>query len=187
MRLFLAVRFPSDLAARASAALPDLKVLRRVAPDLMHVTLAFVGSVEAPILVDAAAAAHEAASATRAFELGLGTLGQFPERGRAHVVWLGFADPGPLVDLAERARRSLTAHGVSFDEKPFRPHLTLARVREDADRVELRDLTIALRGAKAPSGTFAVDTVHVIESTLSPKGPRYTARATAALMGGGVG
>ena len=184
MRLFLAVRFPPDLAARASAALPDLKVLRRVAPELMHVTLAFIGSVPDATLADAASAAGEAAAASRAFELRLGTLGQFPERGSPHVVWLGFTDPAPLVDLADRARRSLTAHGVAFDDKPFRPHLTLARVREEADRVELRDLAVALRGATAPAGTFVVDAVHVIESTLSPKGPRYTARATAALVGG---
>ena len=180
----MAVRFPSDLAAQASASLPDLKVLRRVAPELMHVTLAFIGSGPEATLTDATAAATEAARATRAFELRLGTLGQFPERGRAHVVWLGFSEPAPLVDLADRVRRSLSAHGVAFDDKPFRPHLTLARVREDADGVEQRDLAVALRGATPPSGTFAVDAVHVIESTLSPKGPRYTARATAALVGG---
>lgn len=178
------MRFPSDFAAQASAALPDLPLLRRVAPELMHVTLAFIGNVPEAALADATAAANEAARATRAFELRLGALGQFPERGRAHVVWLGFTDPAPLVELAGHVRRSLTAHGVSFDDKPFRPHLTLARVREEADRVELRDLAVALRAAAAPSGTFTVDAVHVIESTLSPKGPRYTARATAALVGG---
>ena len=184
MRLFLAVRFPPDLAARASAALPDLKLLRRVEPDLMHVTLAFVGNVPETTLGDAAAAAKEAADATRAFELRVAGLGQFPERGRPHVVWLGFTEPGPLVDLAERTRRALAARGVPFDDKPFRPHLTLARVRDEADRVEVRDLAVALRRTKAPTGTFAVDAVHVIESTLSPKGPRYTGRATAALVGG---
>src|SRR5690242_56095 len=102
----------------------------------MHVTLAFIGNVPEPTLGDATDAAREAADATRAFELRVAGLGQFPERGRPHVVWLHFADPAPLTDLAERVRRSLTARGVSFDEKPFRPHLTLARVREEADRVE---------------------------------------------------
>jgi RNA 2',3'-cyclic 3'-phosphodiesterase len=186
VRLFLAVRFPPDLAAEASAALPDLRLLRRVAPELMHVTLAFVGNVPESTLADATAAANEAADATPSFTLRIGALGQFPERGRPHVVWLGFTEPAPLTDLAARTRGALTAHGVSFDDKPFRPHLTLARVREEADRVEVRDLAIALRSAKPPLGTFTVDALHVIESTLSPKGPRYTARATAAL-GGRVG
>jgi len=184
VRLFVAVRFPPDLAAQASAALPDLKLLRRVAPELMHVTLAFIGNVPEETLADATAAATEAAEATRVFQLRVAGLGQFPERGRPHVMWLGFTDPAPLIDLAERARRSLTARGVPFDAKPFRPHLTLARVREEADRVEVRDLAIALRSTKAPGATFAVDALQVIESTLSPKGPRYTAHWTAALLRG---
>ena len=150
----------------------------------MHVTLAFIGNVPEATLADATAAATEAAETTPAFQLRVAGLGQFPERGRPHVVWLGFTDPAPLIDLAERARRSLTARDVPFDAKPFRPHLTLARVREESDRIEVRDLTIALRSAKAPEAAFAVDALQVIESTLSPKGPRYTARSTAALVGG---
>lgn len=150
----------------------------------MHVTLAFIGNVPEERLPAAIAAANEAAAPTHAFTLRLGTLGRFPERGNPHVVWLGFEDPAPLVELAERTRSALAAHDVRFDEKPFRPHLTLARVRDDADRVEARDVSVALRAARAPLGEFAVDAVHVIESVLSPKGPRYTSRATAPLVGG---
>lgn len=178
MRLFLAVRFPEDLAARASAVLPESKILRRVAPELMHVTLAFVGRVEEGALDEVIAAAADTARGTAAFTLELSAIGQFPERGRPHVVWLGFRDPARLVELAERARAGLRAHGITFDEKPFRPHLTLARVREDADRLAERDLTIALRAVTPPSGSFAVHALQVIESVLSPKGPRYTDRAT---------
>lgn len=175
------MRFPSDLAAQASAALPDMKILRRVAPELMHVTLAFVGRVPDSSLDDVVAAAGEAVAGAPAFTLELGALGQFPERGRPHVVWLGFADSAPLVDLAERARRTLETHAVAFDDKPFRPHLTLARVRDDADRVAERDLSIALRAAVPPRGSFVVDAIRVVESVLSPKGPRYTDRATLSL------
>jgi RNA 2',3'-cyclic 3'-phosphodiesterase len=152
----------------------------------MHVTLAFIGNVPDDRLADVVAAAHDAAASRTPFELRLAGLGTFPERGAAHVVWLGFADAAPLIDLADRARAALTTHSVDFDGKPFRPHLTLARVRDDADRVEQRDIAQAIRGATPPAGSFRVDALDVIQSVLSPKGPRYTSRATVSFGVGGT-
>jgi len=150
----------------------------------MHVTLAFIGNVADDRLADVVAAANDAAEGTPSFDLRLAGLGTFPERGAAHVVWLGFADAAPLIRLADRARAALATHSVEFDAKPFRPHLTLARVRDDADRVEQRDIAQAIRDATPPAGSFRVDALDVIQSVLSPKGPRYTSRATVSLVGG---
>ena len=152
----------------------------------MHITLAFIGNVADDRLADIVAAANDAAAGTASFELRLAGLGTFPERGAAHVVWLGFADAAPLIALADRARAALATHSVDFDGKPFRPHLTLARVRDDADRVEQRDIAQAIRGATPPAGSFRVDALDVIQSVLSPKGPRYTSRATVSLEAGGT-
>ena len=62
---------------------------------------------------------------------------------------------------------------LPFDDKPFRPHVTLARVKRDVDRSALVELRAALDAVEAPSLRFRADRVHLVESRLSPKGPRY--------------
>jgi 2'-5' RNA ligase len=93
VRLFLAIPLPSELADRASRILPlALPALRRVKPENLHVTLAFLGNTPDERLQEVVAAAKEAATAASPFTLAFGRAGRFPERGRPRVVWLGIAD-----------------------------------------------------------------------------------------------
>jgi 2'-5' RNA ligase len=179
VRRFVAVRLPSDVAAKASAVLPRMRALRPVQPELMHVTLAFLGAVDDARLDDVIAAAREAAVASRPFRLSLDTAGRFPERGSPHVVWLGIGEGSADIGaLAAAVRAGLASRGISFDDKPFRAHVALARVRERADREEARQVSQALRSVAPPAMGFTAGAVSVVESKLSPKGPLYTDRAT---------
>jgi RNA 2',3'-cyclic 3'-phosphodiesterase len=159
-----------------------MKALRPVQPELMHVTLAFLGPTDDSRLDDVIAASHEAASTGRAFRVSLERVGRFPPTGSPHVAWLGIGEgTTEITALADAVRAGLLARGIAFDQKPFRAHVALARVRERADRVEAREVGAAIRSATLPAIAFDARAVSVVESRLSPKGPQYTDRATVPL------
>lgn len=183
MRLFIAIPLPPDLAARAAESLPtSLPALRRVKPENLHVTLAFLGQTPEERLADVTAAAREAAAPIAPFALAFERAGRFPERGRPRVVWLGIAEGAPSVlELGAGVYAGLRGRGLRFDDRPLAPHLTLARVVEDASAAEARTVAAALGTLAAGRLQFKVTEIAVIQSVLSPAGPRYTALATVPL------
>ena len=183
MRLFVAVALPPALASTAFAVMPDIPALRRVRADLMHVTLAFLGAVPDERLDEVVRAVRGAAAGRGAFAVSLDSLGRFPVGGAPSVAWLGIGRGATeMTALAESVRRSLAAGGLPFDAKPFRPHLTLARVREGAGREEVRAIAASIERGRVPPLAFTAHEVSVVESILSSKGPRYTARAVIPLV-----
>jgi 2'-5' RNA ligase len=179
MRLFIAVPLPPELTDRAAALLPAaLPAVRRVRPELMHLTLAFLGRTPDEQLDAVIAAARGAATGHQAFDLAFARAGRFPASGRPRVVWLGVgAGADRLARLAASVTEGLRRAGLTFDDRPFAPHLTLARVPADASGAEGRTVAAALDGLAVPDLRTRVDRIAVVESVLSPKGPRYAARA----------
>ncbi|MDQ6857375.1 MAG: RNA 2',3'-cyclic phosphodiesterase [Chloroflexota bacterium] len=179
MRLFIAVPLPRELTDRAAALLPPaLPALKPVRPELMHITLAFLGWTADDRLPDVVAAARAATARHRGFDLTMAGAGRFPASGRPRVVWLGIgAGAEPLAALAAEVARALRAAQLTFEDRPFAPHLTLARLRVEASASEWRTVAAAIDGLTVPALRTHVDRIAVVESVLSPKGPRYTARA----------
>src|SRR5437016_2471866 len=179
MRLFVAVPLPSELTARAAALLPAaLPATRPVRAELMHITLAFLGWTPDEQLDSVVAAARAAATGQAAFDLSFAGAGRFPASGRPRVVWLGIGEGhDALATLAARVTGELLTRGLKFDDRPFAPHLALARVRDEATGPEARTVTAAVEALEVPALRTRVDRIAVVESVLSPKGPRYTARA----------
>lgn len=149
----------------------------------MHVTLAFLGAVPGDRLDDAVAATQAAAAVHRPFTASVDRLGRFPEQGGSpRIVWLGIGEgAGVLGALASSVRDALAARALPFDEKRFAPHVTLARIREGADPDDVGAVVAALARARIAPMRFAVDRVLLLESELTPKGPRYTPRAAVPL------
>lgn len=165
MRLFIAAELPQgviEALAETSAALRDGVRGRYVATDSLHVTLAFLGSVENS-RVDAAACALERGCAGHgAFRVELGELGSFGKRNSA-TLWQGFRDDRPFRALADDVRDALEDAGFEFDRKPFRAHITLMRKA---------NLSSGMLPPPAPAaGT--VDTVTLFSSDLSGDRPHY--------------
>ena len=183
MRLFIAIPLPADLAERVSAILPTaLPALRRVKVENLHVTLAFLGNTPDERLSEVIAAAREAAAPVVPFTLAFDRAGRFPDRGRPRVVWLGMAEGAPSVlELGERVYPALRCRNLRFDDRPLAPHLTLARVVEDASAAEAKTVGAALDALAIPTLRFGVSQIAVVQSVLSPKGPRYTSLATVPL------
>ena len=156
--------------------------LRRVRPELLHVTLAFLGRVADERLAEVLTACAEAASAQQPFGITLDRAGRFPDGGAPHVVWLGMGEGATeSAALAVEVRRALATRQLRFDAKPYRPHLTLARVKDDVDRPTARAIAATAESLHVPPLRFTAEAIVPFESVLSPKGPRYTPKAAVAL------
>ena len=148
-------------------------------------TLAFIGRVSDDQLDGVIAATGAAAASQKAFDVSLAASGRFPEGGTARVVWIGMTDGADeSAALAAAVRRELATRKLPFDDKPFRPHVTLARVKDDVDRPEARAIASAVEHMSFAPLRWSASEVIAFESVLSPKGPRYTPRATLRLAAG---
>jgi 2'-5' RNA ligase len=176
-RCFVAVPIGADLRSALALAVdgwrtsPEGERLRWTDPDGWHVTLAFLGSTDPERVPEIAGAVERAVVDLPPFELSAGGVGAFPSPNAARVVYYRIADPdGRMSELALAVRRSLEVDEGS----PFRPHITLGRVRGDG-RERLGEW---LRSLEVPSGAVQVDRAELYRSHLG-KGPaRYEALAT---------
>lgn len=184
-RIFVAIPLPAGLARTIAALIPEHPVLRPVDPALLHFTLAFVGNLHDDRVHAVTAAVTSAAGPVRGFGVPIDTVGRFPARGAPRVVWAGTADPAAgarILELGATVRAELARQAIPFDAKPLLPHVTVARVRDEAGPADRRDLQHRLSAVHVPPGlSFVAESVHVMESVLGPKGPRYTSRAEIAL------
>ena len=168
LRLFFALPVPDPVraqAARIRSRASDLKA--SWAPlEGLHLTLAFLGAQPAGLVPTLRAAAREVAAGHRPFTLTTAGPGGFPRLGAARVLWLGCRPEPALEALAADLRAALAARAVPFDPSPFRPHLTLARLKKPGDLSGLaRDF---------PGVAFPVQELILYQSTQTPAGSRYT-------------
>ncbi|ELZ41339.1 2'-5' RNA ligase [Halorubrum californiense DSM 19288] len=182
MRAFFAVDLPDSLAAAvadAQAAFADAAGVNPVDPEQAHVTLKFLGEVgegddgTKPVLDDVIAAGERAVerAGVTPFEAEIERLGVFPNREYISVVWAGVDRGGDdLAALHEALEAETTALGVDPESHEFTPHVTLGRVENAAGAEAVRD---ALDDEGAEIGTFSVDEIRLIESTLTASGPEY--------------
>jgi len=187
VRLFVAIRLPAATAEAAFRILPEaLPALRRVRPDLLHLTLAFLGEVPDSRLDAVAAGCAVAAREAGAFAISLDRVGSFPPRRGDAAIWLGVADGAdPLGRLAVAVRSELERAEIAFDAKPFVAHLTLARIRGEAGLAERRAVAAALVRLRPPDLRFRADRLEIVQSVLSSKGPRYSSLRVVPLEGKG--
>jgi RNA 2',3'-cyclic 3'-phosphodiesterase len=170
-RVFLAVPLADEtrhaLAAALRQALPDGAPGRPVRPQEWHLTLRFLGEVDEPT-VDRVMAAIDGADLGPRFPIRLGGLGAFPKASAAQVLWVGLADGlEPVTRLAERTDEALAAAGLDPQDRPFRPHLTVARLRPSESVRQLID------GAGSFDIRCTVDRVVLYETRLRRGGARY--------------
>ena len=187
VRTFVAVQLPEELRAALGRLQDRLHVpgipVKWVEPDLLHLTLKFLGDVPVERLDAVFRGVERAAVRATPFEIVLNGVGAFPNARRPRVVWVGVSEGADtLADLAAAVDEALEIEGFPKEEKPFRSHATLGRVKE-------RSRAVAALGAKitaeAPAFEgFRVETIHIMRSTLTRRGPIYRVQREVALAGG---
>ena len=164
MRLFVALRPPAEVLAHADAALAPVRAthpdLRWVPPERWHLTLAFYGEVPDEKVDGTVAMVERRLRDARPCALSFAGAGQFSRR----ALWLGVSGE---VDVLRA-----TARAVTFERRPYRPHLTVARLRGGVDAAGAVESLTTYAGPVWTAGS-----VHLVSSRLGPS-PKYDDVAT---------
>ena len=176
IRTFVAIpvgRPWNDYLASVASDLSRLVIgVSWVKPGNFHMTLRFLGDLEESDVSRLGEAVARGAEGATAPSAELGGIGAFPSLERPRIIWIGLARGGDeLLEVGSRVNSAIDAAGFTRADKPFRPHLTLGRVRDGARGVEaLRDYAPPPAPPAAP-----LDRVLVMKSDLHHSGARYTA------------
>lgn len=177
-RTFLAVSLPdatrTELGRVRDELRGDLSGLRWVAPELFHLTLAFLGDLPTEDLDRLSTSVAEAVEPVTVFALEVIGLGAFPKPEKARVLWAGVVgeDLSRLDTLRRLVVRATIDAGHPPTDDRFHPHITLGRSR--TARESTTDLRAILdRQQSRPFGTLPVRSVELMASTLTPEGPIY--------------
>jgi 2'-5' RNA ligase len=171
MRAFVAVPVPRG----------DTRDFGVDAPD--HLTLRFLGEIDPPTSEGLIRRLTPVVAAAPPFEFVLEGVGAFPSTARPRVVWRGVTRGAEeLGGLAQSVRDAVELAGVPADPAPFIPHVTLFRVRSPRERE--RATRMLTPGALVPPAQVVpVESVHLVESELTPAGARHRSRALFPLAG----
>lgn len=187
-RIFAAVPLPAQareavealVAAVRSTADPGEREVRWVRLDGVHVTLRFIGPTLDDRIPMAIEAIRAAAETGHPFEAGLDGAGAFPDPVRPRALWLGIgAGAEELARLTAAVDRELGARGWPAGDRPFRPHLTLAR--SDGVGTGARTAARLVQAAADLDVRWAVDRLVLFESVTGGGPARYVPLAEASL------
>jgi 2'-5' RNA ligase len=152
-----------------------------VEPENVHITLKFLGDIPLDDVDRLKTALHEGLKGRRAFDLRVAKTGCFPGGRRApRVVWMGLeGDIDCLRDIASAVEDLCAGLGFAREERSFKAHLTIGRVRRGSGK--LKELAEAVDSVGFNPLKLRVDRVNLVRSRLSPKGPTYTVLESVAL------
>lgn len=128
LRLFVGIELP-DAVRQALAELREAHPAARWhGPEQLHLTLSFIGQVEQARVQSIAQALVDPPGPS--FELAVQGVGYCGSPERPRIVWAGVAGSAPLHRLQQQVEARLLPLGLQLDERPYTPHITLARVRQ---------------------------------------------------------
>jgi len=177
LRTFIAIPVPAPVTAlidRVQSRLKRMEMnVRWVPSGNAHLTLKFLGAIDATRVAGIAEKLDPVAATIRPFSLQAAGVGVFPTVRQARVFWIGLqGDIEPLMRLQRRIDESLALIGFKTDHRPFRAHLTIGRPRRRLSAETVQAALAPLRSVT--SDAFPVDRVVLYRSTLNPTGATYT-------------
>ena len=150
--------------------------VRWVKPEGIHLTLKFLGSTDAKLTDTILRTLQREVAGLASPTLSLDGLGTFPNGRNPRVIWAGVSgEMDTLTRLHECAESVAGGLGWSRERRPFRPHLTLGRVRDHASTTQRRRVIETLASVKMPGvREWRADTIRLYRSDLTPEGAIYT-------------
>jgi 2'-5' RNA ligase len=181
LRAFIAVEIPPEIhkaieskTAPLRAAL-DTSLVRWVPTDNIHLTLKFLGDISPANVEMLSQMLNVEVGQHSTFVLKFGGLGAFPNPRRPRVIWIGIQAPAGLEALQRGIEAATATLGYPSEERPFSPHLTIGRVKQNAGSAGVQKIRTALEETKVGAlGAAQVSAVHLFKSDLKSSGAVYT-------------
>lgn len=176
-RIFIAIKIvPGQKLAKIITSLKSDLAGERITwvdPANIHITLAFLGDTEEGRIGVLRTLLRERCSGFGAFAITLKGTGLFRNLNDPRVIWVGIDAPDKLIALNEKIKTGLGDKGFITDDKPFKPHLTLGRIKHVSDKGSLMDATAEYGDEIIQE--IQVSEVILYESILRSSGPEYRA------------
>jgi 2'-5' RNA ligase len=178
-RMFCAFELPESLRARIDEhsqavrdAIPEAAASWSRAENI-HLTVKFFGNVDQQQVAAISAAATRVAKEFSPIQIEVGKTGVFPRPSRPQVLWIGVEDASnALANLHKQLENEFAREGFPKEERAFRPHLTIARIRKPHNAARLAQTHLA---AKFELVEISLNELVLFRSELSCKGSKYTA------------
>ncbi len=189
LRVFIAVEIPLPIRQAIFEQTGALRravgpLIRWVPLENMHLTLKFIGEVSPANVEMIQQMLGIEAAAVAPFQVQVGGLGAYPSPRRARVIWTGIQAPPALSSLQHGIESGAARLGYEAEERPFSPHLTIGRVRQQVSTGEQQQIRSALEGTHLGDlGTARIREVRLFKSDLQPGGSIYTKLFSAPLEG----
>lgn len=170
IRAFISVSLTPEIRQKIGEAERDfdMKGIKLVEPSLIHVTLKFLGYIEENRVGEIEAALKKVT--VRPFQAKMRSLGGFPNPRNPRVIWVGAE--GDFVELNKQVEALM--EGIGFPvEGRFQPHVTIGRVKFPTPEQKQKLPGLFEKYKDFDAGEMTVDSIHLMKSTLSLKGPRY--------------
>ena len=174
-RIFIAFNIPDDFKREISLVTQELAKnndhIRWVEPEIMHITLFFLGELNEEEIARARLAMQSLANKFKSFVFGCGKAGAFPNYRRPRVIFLECVQKNgnSVLKFQKLLGDQLRQNGIAADNRPWRAHITLGRVKDPGANTPCR-----MDDAGRPAGAFDVDTYDLMCSKLRREGPEYT-------------
>jgi len=187
MRIFIGIDLDPEVRARISRLLEGVQGFapdaRWVRPESLHITLKFIGE-QSPEQIAAITERLRRVEGS-AFDIRVGGYGFFPTAKAPRVFWVGIQAGTQLSELAESIDAATAELGIPREDRPFSPHLTLARAGGRSGSPKWRkgdgpSSVFAVLGKRLAAmseldfGTMMVNEFILYQSQLSPGGSKYT-------------
>jgi len=189
IRAFLAIEPPETVRQAMATLQSRLKyslsgAISWVRPEGIHLTLKFFGTIAQMDIPRISAAVGPVAARFAPLKLEVRRLGLFPDSRRPRVLWLGLeGDLSALKALQEAVDRELARTGFRREERPFRAHLTLARIKSTRGLSGLD--RILNKGETYEAGRFQASGLTLFRSQLTPQGAIYSELGAYPFLSGG--
>jgi 2'-5' RNA ligase len=178
IRAFLAIDPPQEIYNEIIKIQERLRKtlqgdIRWVRPEGIHLTLKFFGYVYESDIANISDVVKNNVANIKALMLNVRNIGAFPSVNRPRILWLGIdGDTDALINLQTEVDAGFQDYGFKKEDRPFRPHLTLARIKEYKGLVGLAE-TIK-KNEDYIAGSFTAGGLTLFKSDLKPTGAIYT-------------
>lgn len=184
VRLFVACEVPDDVKQSIGGVIETLKsrsgsAVRWIRPEGVHVTLKFLGEVPVKKLPRIKLAIQEAVVGHAPFELEFSNIGTFGGREGLRIMWVGIAgDVLRLEALVRAVNAALAVVGFEPERRPFRPHLTLGRVRDEIPTRQRAQIEVDVGKLDVPLTSWRTSQVSLMRSRITATTVTYEVIAT---------